>query len=207
MSDFSLDYGYSNEEALNDYFDVFFHCEDSSIIGGGHMAIIAPLSPFCHRFFRMRKNMKVVDMFFPHIRHSVVKNAVNVIYGKVVSVPKADSKRLSSFLNLLQVKFKSELTVGDKSLGKEFEEDKRAKEACVENQIVAEDEGQNMENEKTGDGEELMPSQSYEASGSSSNVNVTAPEYNLMDHLDDWTVTTTDFCLSAINSRSIGFYV
>ena len=56
--------GYLNEKVLHDYVDVYFHCENNSIVEG-HMAIIAPLSPFCHRFFKSRKNMSVVDMFFP----------------------------------------------------------------------------------------------------------------------------------------------
>ena len=58
MSDFNLEdrAGDVKEEVLREYTDVYFHCEDNSVIEG-HMAILAPLSPFCHRFFRSRKNM------------------------------------------------------------------------------------------------------------------------------------------------------
>ena len=99
-----------NEEVLRDYADVYFHCEDTAIIEG-HMAIIAPLSPFCHKFFKTRRNAMVVDMFFPHIRHSVILSAIMIMYGKEVHVPKSDCKRVQSFLNLLQVKYKVDSTL------------------------------------------------------------------------------------------------
>ena len=112
MSEFRIESNVScfNEEVLREYADVYFHCEDSTTIEG-HMALIAPLSPFCHKFFRTRKNAKVVDMFFPQIRRSVIQNAVMIMYGKVVHVPKSDTKRVQSFLNLLQVKYKVESTL------------------------------------------------------------------------------------------------
>ena len=45
-------------------------------------------------------------MFFTNIRHSVIKNAVRIIYGKLVNVSESDAKRVSSFLKMLQVQFK-----------------------------------------------------------------------------------------------------
>ena len=74
MSVFSINSGDSfcyNEGVLSDYTDVYFHGEDNSIVQG-HMAIIAPRSPFCHRFFKTRRSMRVVDMFFPQIRHAII---------------------------------------------------------------------------------------------------------------------------------------
>ena len=107
MSVFKIENNVSslNEEVLRDYADVYFHCENAAIVEG-HMAIIAPLSPFCHKFFKTRKNTMFVDMFFPQIRHSVILSAIMIMYGKEVHVPKSDCKRVQSFLNLLQVKFK-----------------------------------------------------------------------------------------------------
>jgi hypothetical protein len=51
-------------------------------------------------------SMEVADMIFPNIRHSVVPNALRIMYGKVVNVSKSDSKRICSFLNMLQAEYK-----------------------------------------------------------------------------------------------------
>ena len=45
-------------------------------------------------------------MIFPNIIHSVVQNTLRIMYGKVVNVSNSDSKRICSFLNMLQVKYK-----------------------------------------------------------------------------------------------------
>ena len=88
MSVFKIENSVSslNEEVLRDYADVYFHCENAAIVEG-HMAIIAPLSPFCHKFFKTRKNTMFVDMFFPQIRHSVIQSAIMIMYGREVHVP------------------------------------------------------------------------------------------------------------------------
>ena len=89
---------------MKKYVDVYIHCEDNSIVEG-HMVILAQQSPFCHRFFQSREGMKVADMFFTNLRHSVVESAVRIIYGKLVNVSKSDFKRVSSFLSMLQVQY------------------------------------------------------------------------------------------------------
>ena len=207
MSDFSLEEkpGYLNEEVLREYTDVYFHCEDNSIIEG-HMAIIAPLSPFCHRFFRMRKNMKVVDMFFPQIRRSVVESSLKLLYQKHVNVQKCDVKRVSSFLNMLQVNFKVETEV-PQDLYAEMQEnmifDNHGNEGGDENvtQTKENPTKRNMESEnldiqnKTDDmiQESNVVNDSAEASATAPNELLAGPSnYNFKDHLDDWTITTTD---------------
>ena len=211
MSVFSINSGDSfcyNEGVLSDYTDVYFHGEDNSIVQG-HMAIIAPRSPFCHRFFKTRRSMRVVDMFFPQIRHAIIDYAVNVLYGKHVEVPKSDVKRVASFLNILQVKFKSEPNEGngDDDIPLETCEQAKGTENVVqgnvniddqamlkecfssENDVVKLTESDNSENEE-GQGQEYQessdPGLAHEMPEQSSST------YNLKDHLDDWTLTTTD---------------
>ena len=107
MSQFILENpSFPNEEVLACYIDVYFHCEDNSIVEG-NMAILAQQSPFCHKFFQSRKGMKVADMFFTNIRQSVIRSALNIMYGKSVNVSVSDIKRVGSFLNLLGVKYKT----------------------------------------------------------------------------------------------------
>ena len=93
-----------NEKVLKKYVDVYIHCENNSIVEG-HMVILAQQSPFCHRFFQSRENMKVADMFFTNIRQSVIEKAVQIMYGKSIDVLDAELKRVTSFLTMLQVKY------------------------------------------------------------------------------------------------------
>lgn len=93
-----------NEEVLQSYVDVYIHCENNAIVEG-HMIVLAQQSPYLHRFFQSRKEMKVADLFFTTIRHSVIRNAIRILYGKNVNVSESDSTRISSFLKMLQVKF------------------------------------------------------------------------------------------------------
>ena len=95
---------FMNEEVLQSYVDVYIHCENNAIVEG-HMIVLAQQSPYLHRFFQSRKEMKVADLFFTNIRHSVIRNAIRILYGKNVNVSESDSIRISSFLKMLQVKF------------------------------------------------------------------------------------------------------
>ena len=115
-----------NEDVMKKYVDVYIHCEDNSIVEG-HMVILAQQSPFCHRFFQSREGMKVADMFFTNIRHSVVKNAVQIIYGKLVNVSESDFKRVSSFLKMLQVEYQLVTTQQEESVdGESSQQTKQA---------------------------------------------------------------------------------
>ena len=105
MFEFRLVNGlFLNEEVLESYVDVYIHCENNEIVEG-HMIVLAQQSPYLHRHFQSRKEMKVADLFFTNIRHSVIKNAIRILYGKIVNVPEHDSKRICSFLKMIQVKF------------------------------------------------------------------------------------------------------
>ena len=105
MFEFRLVNGlFLNEEVLESYVDVYIHCENNEIVEG-HMIVLAQQSPYLHRHFQSRKEMKVADLFFTNIRHSVIKNAIRILYGKIVNVPEYDSKRICSFLKMIQVKF------------------------------------------------------------------------------------------------------
>ena len=66
-----------NEDAFKFYVNVFIHCENQSIVEA-HMMVLAQHSPFCHRFFMSRKELKVADMFFTTMKHSVVEAAIGV---------------------------------------------------------------------------------------------------------------------------------
>jgi hypothetical protein len=105
MFEFRLVNGlFLNEEVLESYVDVYIHCENNEIVQG-HMIVLAQQSPYLHRHFQSRKEMKVADLFFTNIRHSVIKNAIRILYCKIVNVPEHDSKRICSFLKMIQVKF------------------------------------------------------------------------------------------------------
>ena len=91
-----------NDDAFKFYVNVFIHCENQSIVEA-HMMVLAQHSPFCHRFFKSRKEMKVADMFFTTMKHSVVEAAIDVIYGKMISVGDSDFKRVCAFLRMFQV--------------------------------------------------------------------------------------------------------
>ena len=172
----------TNEEVLENYVDVYIHAEDNSIVEG-HMVILAQQSPFCHRFFQSREKLKEADMFFPNIRHSVIKNAVRIIYGKLVNVSESDSKRVSSFLKMLQVPFKmvslkentssSSETVGEK-LSKNLDINRQAEEMILE------------PTEPPEQTEPKKPTKPMEAA--------TAAHHDPMhDISSDWTNTTTDW--------------
>ena len=64
-----------NDDAFKFYVNVFIHCENQSIVEA-HMMVLAQHSPFCHRFFKSRKELKVADMFFTTMKHSVVEAAI-----------------------------------------------------------------------------------------------------------------------------------
>ena len=208
MSDFSLEDkpGYLNEEVLREYTDVYFHCEDNSILEG-HMAIIAPLSPFCHRFFRTRKNMKVVDMFFPQIKHSIIESALKLLYRKHVNVQKCDEKRVASFLNILQVNFKVEAEVPqdlfvdmheeviyDHDDGNEDDDENVTQKKENSTEGIMESENPNIQRKKDGMTQECnVVYDNVEASATAPIDLLTGQStYNFKDHLDDWTITTTD---------------
>ena len=197
--------GYLNEEVLHDYVDVYFHCENNSIVEG-HMAIIAPLSPFCHRFFKSRKNMSVVDMFFPQIKQSVIEQAVNVVYGKQVNVEKSDVKRVSSFLNILQVKYNTDECIQDDSIVKISSEQEKndvsVEEVVVQRKTFSDNVYMEIENtlheSNSNVNIEIRENDEHDHQGSSATQNMeptsgpSINKYNFNDHLDDWTITTTD---------------
>ena len=106
------DHKQQNDEAFKYYVNVYFHCENNSIVEA-NMIILAQHSPFCHRFFMSRKEMKDADMFFTTKKHSVVKAAIDIIYGKTVSVGDSDFKRVCSFLRMLQVEYEIEPTADE----------------------------------------------------------------------------------------------
>ena len=93
-----------NDDAFKFYVNVFIHCENQSIVEA-HMMVLAQHSPFCHRFSKSRKEMKVADMFFTTMKHSVVEAAIDVIYGKMISVGDSDFKRVCAFLRMFQVEY------------------------------------------------------------------------------------------------------
>ena len=93
-----------NDAVFKSYVNVYIHCENNSIVEG-HMVILAQASPFLHRFFQSRKNLMVADMFFTTVKQSIVEDALKLIYGKIVKVNQQELKRLSSFLNMLQIEF------------------------------------------------------------------------------------------------------
>ena len=93
-----------NDDAFKFYVNVFIHCENQSIVEA-HMMVLAQHSPFCHRFFKSRKELKVADMFFTTMKHSVVEAAIGVIYGKMISVGASDFKRVCAFLRMFQVEY------------------------------------------------------------------------------------------------------
>ena len=188
MSVFRLENNVSslNEEVLRDYSDVYFHCQDTAIIEG-HMAIIAPLSPFCHKFFKTRKNTMFVDMFFPQIRHSVIQSAIMIMYGKEVHVPKSDCKRVQSFLNLLQVKFNVESAL-DASQGQE----KMDSEIMVvsDQEMPAFDKSLETDKNKeknAADQAEISPRPENLACSSDMDPGPST----LDDNMDGWTISTT----------------
>ena len=158
----------TNEEVLENYVDVYIHAEDNSIVEG-HMVILAQQSPFCHRFFQSRKKLKVADMFFPNIRHSVIKNAVRIIYGKLVNVSESDSKRVASFLKMLQVQF-SIVSVKEKTIERKSSSSQKDVEHFSENL----NDNREAEDEQT--------------------EKVTAGHHEPMEDISlDWTLTTTDW--------------
>jgi hypothetical protein len=198
MSEFRLQNElFRNEEVLEDYVDVYIHCEDNSIVEG-HMLILAQQSPFCHRFFQSRK-MKVADMIFPNIRHSVVRNAIRIMYGKVVNVSKSDSKRVCSFLNMLQVKYKVV----------SIEEESMEKKSAAEDNIVIRHPTGSIEDDQSGKGGEegrvekgredrageigSKDDQSKTVVDDEVPTAIEPKEHNVMDSLENWTLTTTDW--------------
>ena len=190
MSEFRLQNElFRNEEVLEDYVNVYIHCEDNTIVEA-HMLILAQQSPFCHRFFQSRK-MKVADMIFPQIRHSVVRNAIRIMYGKVVNVSKSDSKRVCSFLNMLQVKYKM-MSMEEESMGK--------KSAAEDNIVIGSIEDEGVEEGGVEKGREDRAEEIVSKDGQSKPVanhevpTVIEPkEHNVKDSLENWTLTTTDW--------------
>ena len=186
---------FRNEEVLGNYANVFVHCEDNSIVEG-HMLILAQQSPFCHRFFQSRK-MEVADMIFPNIRHSVVRSALRIMYGKVVNVSKSDSKRICAFLNMLQVKYQvtaieespefqstgtyqTEVPIQDCQLKPLPENSDKGEKA---------EEGSQDWNRRTGNPD-------YQNTPVVIDDVTTATEpkqHDVMDNLENWTLTTTDW--------------
>jgi hypothetical protein len=132
------------------------------------MIVLALQSPYLHRFFQSRKEMKVADLFFTNIRDSVIKNAIRIMYGKLVNVSESDSKRICSFLKMLEVKFKvvSNKEEIEAPLSAQPQEDLTYKE--------------NLSQEKVDDiSKEATPQAARE------------PEENALD--PNWTLTTTDW--------------
>ena len=155
------------------------------------MATLAQQSPFCHKFFQSRKGMKVADMFFTNIRQSVVRSAIHVMYGKSVKVSVSDTKRVTSFLNLLGVKFKvsSTVDVDDASL------DNTSFPANIEVQAqvqAAEDKTKEIDNTKN---EPIFNHPGEKVDSKSVNsiepMPTTSQTKRKLDW-DNWTNTTTD---------------
>lgn len=90
---------------FKNYVDVYIHCENNKIIES-HKIILAQHSTFFHRFFLSRKDMKEADMFFPTIKQSVAQKAIDIIYGKTITVEEKDRQRVCAFLRMLEVEFK-----------------------------------------------------------------------------------------------------
>jgi hypothetical protein len=172
MYEFQLQHALmTNEEVLENYVDVYIHAEDNSIVEG-HMVILAQQSPFCHRFFQSRKKLKEADMFFTNIRHSVIKNAVRIIYGKLVNVSESDAKRVSSFLKMLQVQFKM-VSLTENTLESMSSDSEQVVEKFCKNLDVA------------GKAEEIVAEPTETAT--------TAHHEPMQDISCDWTQTTTDW--------------
>jgi hypothetical protein len=155
-----------------------------------HMLILAQQSPFCHRFFQSRK-MKVADMIFPQIRHSVVRNAIRIMYGKVVNVSKSDSKRVCSFLNMLQVKYKM-MSMEEESMGKKSEAEDNIVIGSIEDEGVEEG---GVEKEREDRAEEIVSKdgQSKPVANHEVPTVIEPKEHNVKDSLENWTLTTTDW--------------
>jgi hypothetical protein len=190
MSEFRLQNElFRNEEVLEDYVNVYIHCEDNTIVEA-HMLILAQQSPFCHRFFQSRK-MEVADMIFPQIRHSVVRNAIRIMYGKVVNVSKSDSKRVCSFLNMLQVKYKM-MSMEEESMGKKSEAEDNIVIGSIEDEGVEEG---GVEKEREDRAEEIVSKdgQSKPVANNEIPTVIEPKEHNVKDSLENWTLTTTDW--------------
>ena len=167
-----------NEEVLESYVDVYIHCENNEIVKG-HMIVLAQQSPYLHRFFQSRKEMKVADLFFTNIRHSVIKNAIRIMYGKIVNVSESDSKRICSFLKMLQVNFevisnKEEIKVSGKA---KPQEDLNIK------MNISQEKGDDIVEETSQEKEDEVIKEMPKPTSES--------EENILDL--EWTFTTTDW--------------
>lgn len=178
MSEFRLqNEKFTNEEVLENYHNVYIHCQGNWIVSA-HMLILAQQSPFCHKFFQSRKNMRVADMFFPNMRHSVVLNAIRVLCGKLVHVSKSDSTRICSFFKLLEVQFEISSTEEESTASMSVEDD--TEQHLEEDQTRRE----NKETEQIGLN---APEHVFVSPTPFHPENLTE-----LDHLDTWTKTTTD---------------
>ena len=111
-------------------------------------------------------------MFFTNIRHSVIKNAVRIIYGKLVNVSESDAKRVSSFLKMLQVQFKM-VSLTENTLESMSSDREQVVEKFCKNLDVA------------GKAEEIVAKPTETA---------TAAHHEPMQDIScDWTQTTTDW--------------
>lgn len=194
MSEFSLqNHSFINEEVLENYVNVYFHCEGNHKVEG-HMVILAQRSSFCHKFFQSRKDMRVADMFFPHIRHSVVRNAVRIMYGKLVNVSETDSKRISAFLNFLQVKYKQEKIIGESEDILGNQQEVYPPEVEMHEPDVNEESVQNRTEhpKETPNAKDLLISES-KAQTDTSPESGPSGAADTVGNLDDWTHTTTSW--------------
>ena len=182
-----------NEEVLANYVDVYIHCEGNAIVNG-HMVILAQQSPYLHKFFQSRKNMKVADLFYTNIKHSGIKNAIRILYGKLVSVPDFNLKRVCSFLTMIQVDFEviskeEDIFPTQNAESNEsvvFQNQEKVQSTRISTEIDISDDFQVDENvQNTGHTKEVENCLNQEKAASAEG------EENAIDL--NWTMTTTDW--------------
>lgn len=108
-----MKFHYNNEQSLgpitDKYANVYLHLGEKnnpdSIIKANKV-ILAMRSPYFHRIFQSRENIQSVDMGFVGVQGSIIRDAVNLIYGGTIEILDKQVGRFSNFLKLLELDFK-----------------------------------------------------------------------------------------------------
>ena len=88
------------------YADVYIHlgeknCQNSVV--KANKVILGMRSPYFHRIFQSRENIQVVDMCFVGVPGSMIRDAINLMYGGTIEILDDHVKRFSGFLELLEL--------------------------------------------------------------------------------------------------------
>ena len=99
------------------YFDVNLLTESKTI--KAHKVILAQQSSWFHNYFKTRNNVQICDIAFFATSEEALLSAIDIIYGKEVTLPNKEKKRVVWLLDKLGVKWCQGGLLMDSSTGQE----------------------------------------------------------------------------------------